>query len=81
MRIRCYRCGMSYSLGKDEIGFAVTALKETGGNHYDARCPRCRHANRVSLEQLEQAAPAIEPEQTGKDTDTDTSIAETKKDQ
>ena len=69
---------MSYSLGKEEIGFAVTALKESGGNHYDARCPRCRHANRVSLEQLEQAAPAIEPEQSGKNTDADTSTAESK---
>lgn len=56
MQVRCYRCSMSYALGRDEIAFALTALREEGGNHYDSQCPRCRTKNRVSLEQLETTA-------------------------
>lgn len=58
MQVRCYRCSMSYALGREEIAFALTALREAGGNHYDSQCPRCRTKNRVSLEQLETAATA-----------------------
>jgi drug/metabolite transporter (DMT)-like permease len=58
MQIRCFRCGWSFAIKKDEVAFAIEALKESGGNHHDARCPRCRHTNRVSLEQLRAAAPA-----------------------
>lgn len=57
MQIRCYRCNWSFALKKEEIAFALEALEENEGNHYDVRCPRCRHTNRVSLEQLKQAAP------------------------
>jgi hypothetical protein len=54
MQIRCYRCGMSYALSRDEVGFAVAALRAEDAIHYDAPCPRCRTKNRVSLEQLEE---------------------------
>lgn len=53
MQIRCYRCNNNYSLKKDEIGFALAALREAGTTHYDAPCSKCRTKNRVSLEQLE----------------------------
>jgi ribosomal protein S27E len=58
MQIRCFRCGWSFAIKKEEIAFAVQALSETGGNHYDVRCPRCRHTNRVSLEQIKALVPA-----------------------
>ena len=57
MQMRCYRCGMSFAVKKEEIAFALSALEEEGGNHYDAHCPRCRTANSVSIEQLRKAAP------------------------
>ncbi len=57
MQIRCYRCGWSFAIKKDEAAFALQALEETGGTHYDSSCPRCRHSNRISLEQLRNAAP------------------------
>jgi len=60
MQIRCFRCGWSFALKKDEIRFALDALEESEGTHYDVRCPRCRHKNRVSLEQLQAAAPPPE---------------------
>lgn len=63
MQVQCYRCNMSYALGKDEIAFALAALREEDAGHYDSQCPRCRTKNRVSFEQLEKAAAArgIEP--------------------
>jgi phage FluMu protein Com len=64
MQLRCYRCGWSFAIKKDEIVFALEALEESGGNHYDVRCPRCRHMNRVSIEQLRKAAPRPETEET-----------------
>jgi hypothetical protein len=47
-------------LKKEEIAFAVEALQESGGAHYDVRCQRCRHTNKVSLEQLRKFAPRVE---------------------
>ena len=60
MQLRCYRCGWSFAIKKDEIQFALEALEESGGVHYDVRCPRCRHANKLSIEQLRRAAPRTE---------------------
>lgn len=64
MQIRCYRCNWSFAIKKDEIEFVLEALEESGDVHYDARCPSCRHSNRVSIEQLRQAVPRqSEPEE------------------
>lgn len=60
MQMRCYRCGWSFALKKEEIVFAIEALEESGGTHYDVRCQRCRHTNKVSLEQLKKFAPKVE---------------------
>ena len=67
MQVRCYRCGWSFAIKKDEAAFALQAIEETGGTHYDSSCPRCRHSNRISLEQLRKAAPrsANEPSSAG----------------
>jgi len=62
MQLRCYRCGWSFAIKQEELEFALRALEESHGNHYDARCPRCRHANSISLEQLQRAAPRRTPE-------------------
>jgi hypothetical protein len=37
MQMRCYRCGMSFAVKKEEVAFALAALEEAGGNHYDAQ--------------------------------------------
>lgn len=60
MQMRCYRCGWSFALKREEIAFAVEALEESGGAHYDVRCQRCRHTNKVSLEQLKKFAPRVD---------------------
>ena len=69
MQLRCYNCGMSFTLSKAEAAFVLEALEESGAKHYDAPCPRCRRNNSVSLEQLRHLVPrpaaetpAAEPE-------------------
>jgi hypothetical protein len=57
MQTRCYRCGWSYAIKQDEIMAALQQLEAEGGVHYDVRCPRCRHVNKLSIEQLRRAAP------------------------
>ena len=60
MQLRCYRCGWSFAIKRDEIAFALEALEESDGSHHDVRCPRCRHMNRISIEQLRRASPRRE---------------------
>lgn len=57
MQLRCYRCGWSFSLSREQVDFALEALRAKGDKHYDVRCTRCRTVNKVSLQQLERAAP------------------------
>lgn len=62
MQIRCYRCGWSFAISREEASFALQALEETHGDHYDARCPRCRNTNKVPMEQLRRIVPPAETE-------------------
>jgi phage FluMu protein Com len=63
MQIRCYRCNWSFAIKQDEIRFILEALEESGGAHYDARCPRCRRTTKIPIEQLRRAAPAADAEE------------------
>jgi phage FluMu protein Com len=57
MQIRCYRCNWSFAIKQDEIEFVLKALEESGDTHYDVRCTRCRHVNKVSIDQLRRGLP------------------------
>jgi phage FluMu protein Com len=57
MQIRCYRCNWNFAIKRDEIAFVLEALEESGGNHYDIPCPRCRKTNKISIEQMRRAVP------------------------
>ena len=57
MQIRCYSCNWNFAIKRDEIAFVLEALEESGGNHYDVPCPRCRKTNKISIEQMRRIAP------------------------
>lgn len=61
MQIRCYNCHKPFALGKEAVHFALDEVQSEGLNHYNAYCPHCRRANRVSVEELRRAAPDWEP--------------------
>jgi phage FluMu protein Com len=48
---------MPIALSKDVIYAALDQLTDENQSHFDVRCPKCRKTNRVSLQQLQRAAP------------------------
>lgn len=63
MQIRCYNCHKPFALGRESVRTALDTAQAEGLNHYNAYCPHCRRANRVSVEELRRAAPDWEPDQ------------------
>ncbi len=57
MQIRCQNCHKPFALNKETVHAALDTLTAEGLNHYNAFCPHCRRANRVSREELLRAAP------------------------
>lgn len=61
INIRCFSCHTPFSVTTDEVESALTQLAEEGHKHYNALCPRCGKANKVSKAQLKRAAPNWKP--------------------
>jgi phage FluMu protein Com len=57
MQIRCFKCQMPIALSRDVIYAALDEVTDQDLTHYDVRCPKCRKTNRISRQQLLQAAP------------------------
>ncbi len=55
MQIRCTYCGTPFALGKQSLEAALEKVIAEDLKYYEARCPHCRKANRISREQLEHA--------------------------
>jgi len=60
MQLRCYNCHKPFALGKEAVNFALDTVTAEGLNHYNAYCPHCKRANRVSVDALHRAAPKWE---------------------
>jgi len=61
MQIRCYHCHRPFALNKETILAALDLITAENLSHYNAYCPHCRRANRVSRDELHRAAPAWKP--------------------
>jgi hypothetical protein len=61
MQIRCYSCHTPFSLNRETIHAALDHLTSEDLQHFNAHCPRCRKANRISRQQLLRAAPEWVP--------------------
>jgi hypothetical protein len=57
MQIHCYHCHKPFAIGTEEVHQALNALHAQNLHHYNAYCPHCRRANRISKEELLRAAP------------------------
>lgn len=57
MNTRCYHCGWSFSLSREQAAGALAELKASGSRLYVAYCPKCRRALKIPLEQIERAVP------------------------
>ena len=61
MQVRCYSCHTPFSLNRETIHAALDEMTSKGHSHYNAHCPRCGKANKVSKKQLRRWAPAWAP--------------------
>jgi hypothetical protein len=57
MNLRCTYCQTPFSVGRMEKLAALQRMQAENLHHYDAFCPRCRRANSVSRQRLEQFTP------------------------
>jgi len=46
-----------FALGRETMLTALEQMEAEGLHHYDAHCPKCRRANSLSRDRLEQAYP------------------------
>lgn len=61
MQIHCNHCHKPFALRKEEVFAALDTLQEQNLHHYNAYCPHCRRANRISRTELQHAAPDWKP--------------------
>lgn len=67
INLRCINCHTPFSIKPDEVEAALTSVYNEGHKHYNAHCPRCGRANKVSKAQLHRAAPNWERPAQSKD--------------
>lgn len=52
MQIKCSSCSMPFSINKEEVAKIAELFKESPEAHYDAHCPKCRKATKISKKQF-----------------------------
>lgn len=63
MQIRCTNCHKPFAISKETVLAVLDAIYTDDLNHYNAQCPHCRRANRLSPKELKRAAPDWQPGQ------------------
>ena len=53
MQLKCTFCATPFALTKDQVAEAVEILQKDPHAHYDAHCPNCRRANKLSRKMFE----------------------------
>lgn len=71
MQIRCHHCHRPFAIGKAAVNAALVSITEKDLNHYNAHCPHCRRANRISQQALLHAAPGWTYEESGEQAKTE----------
>ena len=62
MQIKCPHCNKMFAENKDAALAGMFAIHNEGQNHYDALCPHCQKAVRVSDERMNETYPNWEAE-------------------
>ncbi|HAE60422.1 MAG TPA: hypothetical protein DCG54_13195 [Anaerolineae bacterium] len=52
MQIKCSSCSIPFSMNKEEIAKMAALFKENPTVHYDAHCPKCRKATKITKRQF-----------------------------
>jgi phage FluMu protein Com len=59
MQLKCNYCSTMYAIGREEAQAAIQMIRSGEKAHYDAHCPKCRRATKITRQQLERGYPAI----------------------
>ena len=73
MQLKCTFCATPFALTKDQVAEAVEILQKDPHAHYDAHCPNCRRANKLSRKMFEinpVYRKMLEPKPAGKPAET-----------
>jgi phage FluMu protein Com len=68
MQVRCFHCHKPFALGRDALHAALEEMTAGGMNHYNAHCPHCRRANRLSRAEMLRASPGWTPAKQAEET-------------
>ncbi len=58
MQTRCYRCGFSFGVNRENLSAALAYLTVTGETYHVEHCPRCRSANKLDRAAIARFVPA-----------------------
>ena len=57
MQVRCSNCHKPFAISKATVHAALDTMEDQDLAHFNAQCPHCRRANRISRQELLRAAP------------------------
>ncbi|MBK5107092.1 MAG: hypothetical protein JJE12_03135 [Anaerolineales bacterium] len=76
MQIRCTNCHRPFAINRESVLAALDEIHKEDLAHYNAFCPHCRRANRISPKELKRSAPDWKPDDSTADQAEDGSASE-----
>lgn len=58
MQLRCQQCHRPFSISRESLSVILETMDAEDLTYYNANCPHCGKANRVSRKELERWAPS-----------------------
>ncbi len=67
MQLKCSFCNTMFNIGREESQLIAEKFHNGEIAHYDAHCPKCRRAYKLTREQFVRANPALRKLAEGKE--------------
>ena len=67
MQLKCSFCNTMFNIGNEESLLVAEKFAKDEIAHYDAHCPKCRRAYKVTKEQFVRANPTLRRHVEGKE--------------
>ena len=67
MQLKCSFCTTMFNIGREESLLVAEKFHKGEIAHYDAHCPKCRRAEKVTKEQFFRANPALRKQAEGQE--------------
>ncbi len=57
MKVRCQRCGFTFTLSRESVAAALAQVEPTQAKYYNVDCPKCRRQIKVPVKELRRFGP------------------------